>query len=238
MAALTLPELRLLARLFRQGVDGAAERLEVIARERGDELAALLRFPKGNLARVTDADDVAALVAATVEGAPRVRRDALQRSRRASARGLAETLCRISERREDGSIELHAPLLAEILLLWGPGCVVFGELGSVSAPRLRAILRECRGVASRSVILTRDAVLVFYETSRSRGVIRLHLHRVVYDVDALPVPIEQVPTRPVDTSEPEVPLAEDARQTVRRPRSKFFDALVEMALAAALGGTP
>lgn len=245
MAPLTMPELRQLARLHRAGVEGAAEQLEVVVRERGEELAELLRFPKANLARVAETDDAPALVAATIKGAPRLRRDALQRSRRASTSGLAETLCRISERRADGSIELHAPLLADLLHLWGPGYIVFGDLGSISVPRLKALLRECRHVVSRAVILTESALLVFYETERSRGAIRLHLQRVVFDVDALHIPIEQVPTQPSDTTDPDVPLADEPQCDItarpaaaRRRRRGFIERFVEVALAAALGGAP
>lgn len=242
MATLTIAELRHLARLFREGVDGARDRLETIARERGEEIAELLRLPRENLSRLDEADDIAALVAATVEGALRVQRAAVLRVRRASARGLAETLCRVSERRDDGSILLHGPLLAELLALWGAGWLVFGEWGSVGAPRLRAILRECRGVESNAVVLTRDSLFVFYEASRSRGVIRLHLQRVVLDGDALLVPIGELPVQPVDTPEPPPPLADDPR-TPRRPVARpaghgFVQRLLDAAVVYALGGGP
>lgn len=241
MAALTIGELRHLARLFRDGVDGARERLELLAIERGEELAALLRFPRENLARIALADDVAALVAATIDGALRIQRQALAQIRRSSARGLVETFCRLSEIRDDGSILLHGPLLAELLLLWGPGWIVFGERGSIGAPRLRAILRECRGVTSNAVVLTRESLFVYYEAARSRGVIRLHLQPAVIDVDALHIPIADVPVQPVDTPEPPPPLAEDPRPNARarRPRAAhhgFVRGLLEAALSFALGG--
>lgn len=254
MAPLNLVELRTLARLYRHGVEGAKEHLERLARERGDELAELLRFPRANLHAALGDPDLAALVAATIEGSARLKRDALARSRRHSARGLAETLCDVSERRDDGSIALHGPLLSEILLLWGAGCVVFGALGSVDAARLRAILRECRGVVSSAVILTHESLFVFYETARSRGVIRLALQRVVFDADALLVPIELVPAvatpdvpgavepmpHPVDTPEPSADTLDGVRPDARRPRPRdpFALRLVEAALTFALGGAP
>lgn len=262
MAPLSLVELRSLARMFRQGVEGAKDNLEVLARERVDELAELLRVPAAKLRHVLDADNLAALVATAIEHTARLRRDALIRSRRESARGLAETLCKVSERRDDGSIALHAALLGEILFLWGPGWLVLGSWGSVGAARLRAILRECRGVTSRAVVATNESVLVFYETACSRGMIRLHLHPVVADADALHVPIDTVPMSvvdthvtaepakeepvppepaplPIDTAEPPAPVAPVAgpvrRATGRRRR---FVRIVEAALSLAIGAQP
>lgn len=251
MAPLNLVELRTLARLFRQGVDGAKEELERLARERGDDLAAALRFPRANLDGALGDPNLAKLVAATIEGSARLKRDALARSRRGSARGLAETLCKVSERRDDGTVALHGALLSEILLLWGAGWVTFGSLGSVDAMRLRAVLRECRGVTSSAVILTDESLFVFYETARSRGAIRLHLQRVVLDVDALQVPTELIVVaeapdvpggmepmpHPVDTPEPTPSALDGERDHPRGARvgGRFALRLVEAALDLALG---
>lgn len=242
MGPLTYPALRQLARMHRAGIDGAGDELLHIARTRGPELADALRFPRANLERLAEAEDPVALIVATIEGAPRLRREAIQRSRRESASGLAKTLCSISERRDDDEIELHGPLLSELLLLWGAGWVVFGERGSVNAPQLRAILRECRGLRSTAVVLGARELFVVYETERSRGIIRLHLQRVVYDADALHIPTELVPVQPIDTAEPPIPLGEQpqmpAAHAARPRRGGFLRALVEVAVAAALGGGP
>jgi hypothetical protein len=260
VAPLSIGELRPLARMFRQGVEGAGESLELLARERGEELAELLRFPAENLRRAIDADNLAALVATTVEHAARLRRDTLGASRRASARALVAALRERSEPRPDGSIALDSLLLADILALWGHGAVVFGERGRVGAARLRAILRECHGVTSSTVVLATDSLVVRYETPCSRGTIRLHLLPIVEDDDALHVPIDDGPMNigaevpataptpvpepgPIDTTEPPPLLADDASAPPRaraQPRSRrgFVRWFVEAALAAAIGGGP
>lgn len=229
MAPLNVADLRSLARMFRQGVDGAREQLELLAHERGDELAAVLGFPRPNLDRVLDSGDLATLLAATIEGSFRLKREGLARSRRETARALAATLSEASERRDDGSAALHGALVAEIVALWGSGWIVFGTLGSVEATRLRALLRECRGVTSCSIILTRESLFVFYETACSRGVIRLLLQPVVFHEDALDIPIDLVSEvapmepappapdpRPIDTGEPVPALVEPTRPASRR----------------------
>ncbi|MGE0790087.1 MAG: hypothetical protein AB7S26_30720 [Sandaracinaceae bacterium] len=249
MAPLNVAELRSLARMFRQGVDGAREQLELLAHERGEELTAVLGFPRANLDPVLDTGDLATLVAATIEGSVRLKREGVTRSRRETARALAATLSDASEHRDDGSAALHGAL-AEIVALWGSGWIVFGALGSVEAARLRAILRHCRGVTSRSIILTRESLFVFYETACSRGVIRLHLQRVVFHADALHIPIDIVgdvapvepappapDPKPIDTTDPIPALVERARPAPR-PHRSFARHLVEAALTFALGGQP
>lgn len=94
----------------------------------------MLGFPRPNLDRVLDSGDLATLLAATIEGCFRLKREGLARSRRESARALAATLSEVSERRGDGSAALHGSLVAEIVALWGSGGSSSGR-SAASRPR-------------------------------------------------------------------------------------------------------
>jgi hypothetical protein len=256
---LNISELRSLARTFRAGVEGAKDNLEQLAHERGDELADLLRFPPANLQRALGEDNLAALLASTIEQAGRAQRDAVVRSRRDAARVLAARLGELSEHCDDGSVALDREVLGETLALWGSGAVAFGSRGTVDARRLRAILRECRAVTTGTVTLVGESLLLVYSTAQSRGMIRLHLHPVTEADEVLHVPLDTMRSRargsavldarapildtpeprPVDTSEPPPPLADDSRSSVQtRRRVGFTRRFVEAALAFALGATP
>ncbi len=201
MATVTVPELRRLAKLYRSSVDGAAERLADIIAEENDELPDLLGFPRPNLTRLLAAENAVELLVATIEGAPRVARDMKLRVLRAEARELGVLLAESAEHREDGTIALPLPVLDSLVTTWpGKGFLVLGERGSVDLGRLRALLRECRGLTSTAVVITELALVVAYTAPGARGLVRFVLQPIVHHVDAVVVPL----AAPVHVGEPAV----------------------------------
>ncbi len=191
MGALTLSDLRTTVRLHRQGVEGAGEQLLDLARTHGDDLARTLGVPLRNLDALDAHDDPAGVLAATIEAAPRVRRELRARRDVETARLLAMSIAERAEHRDDGTIGLDVALLREVTALHPGGVLTFGTRGSVGVPTLRAILREVRQLRTASVALTAQAVVVTYRAPGARGHIRLHLHAPVTRTDALLVPITE-----------------------------------------------
>jgi len=208
VAPVTVPELRGLAKLYRSGIEGAEESIARIIADSGDELPDVLGFPRPNLERLLDNPNAVELLVATIEGAPRVARDARNRLHREGARELAAIVAANAEPRDDGTVALPLMLVTQMLSLWpGTGLLVLGERGSVDLGRLRAVLRECRGLTSTSLVVTSDAVVVAYTTARSRGLLRLFLQPILRHVDALVVPIAPAPVEVVAALAPSVVIA-------------------------------
>lgn len=254
MEALTVAELRSLAKLHRAGIDGATERLQLIVRDERDALPALLSFPAKNLERLLGEEDPVALLVATIERAPRVARAARARLENERAQHIASELARKLVLDDRGDCELRVGALASIAKLGDHRHIVFGERGGVPTRRLRDLLHACRRVTACSVFVRTTTLDVIYKTPRSRGIVRLHLsfpapheHTIVVAMPD-PAPVVETATCAVPSC---VTLAEtpaagsgSARSARRRsPREHrsmpsfgryIFDAL----LAVALGGGP
>lgn len=174
-SSLTYGSLRQLARLYRVGIDGAADALAMLVDEHANELPELLGFPMANLDRLRAHDDPVGVLVATIEGAPRVARGLRERIHYDGAAALALQLGETATPREGGHLALDVELLVQTLRFYPGRVVTFGERGSLGSLRLRAVLRELRGVTATSVVVTREHVVVAYESTRSRGLIKLAL---------------------------------------------------------------
>jgi len=191
VAPLTRASLRHLARLHRAGVDGAEAQLAAIIEERADELPAALGFPMKNLERLRARENPLQILVATIEGAPRVARAMRDRHQVEAAVILAVRLAQTAERREDGHLVLDVALLGETLATYPGRIVTFGARGSVGAGRLRAVVRNLRGMTSAAVTITNEHVVVVYAGERMRGCLKLALHPPVVDGEALIVPLDR-----------------------------------------------
>lgn len=205
--SVTVAQLRGLARLYRRRVDGAAQMLTSIIEHSAHELPTVLGFPMKNLERLRDHDDPVEVLVATIEGAPRVARELRERISHESATAMAMRLAETARRRGNGHYALDSELLGEVLARYPGRVATFGTRGSCGSLRLRAILRELRGVRATSVIVTNDQIVVSYEGERCRGLIRLALHEPIVDDTTLIVPIDMrlpdMPTNLVDAPEHE-----------------------------------
>ncbi len=192
MEALSFAELRVAARLYRSGVEGAESRLLDWARHRRDDLARALDVPVRSLGALDAHGAPAAMLAATIERANTTRQARKASADAESARLLALQLVAQAEHRSDGTIAFDTDLLREVMGLHRGGAVRFGDRGCVGAAKLRAILHETRHLHATSVVLTAGALVITYRTTGARGHIRLHLHPHAPGVDALHVPIADV----------------------------------------------
>ncbi|MFO0680533.1 MAG: hypothetical protein U0234_00715 [Sandaracinus sp.] len=244
---LTVPDLRGLAKLYRRGVEGAREQLAAIIGERVAELPRLLGFPPANVTRLREHEDPVEVLVATIEGAPRVAREARMRAENERARALAAELGSTLVVDAEGTVDVDLSTIATIIELGDHRHVSFGERGAVETRRLRALLRECRRVSACSALLRESTLDVVYETARSRGIVRLHLQPAGAGVDvvlvpvtertrvALPevvAPIVEATTAPIATA----PLAARAPARTQPRRSQFASHFIEALVAAAFGG--
>ncbi len=239
MEALTYGELRSLALLHRRGVEGATDRLLAIVRDEQDALPVLLGFPAENLPRLLRAEDPVAVLAATIEEAPRVARAARSREEGTRAQSIAGELAGRLVLDERGDCELPVHDLALITQLGGRRYVTFGERGGVPTRRLRDLLRACRRVTSCVVLVRATTLDVVYETPCSRGTVRLHLSPAP-DEDAIVVPVpvkgaapKTLARSPLATTVLPTASSRGAPQPPRSLSQRFFEAL----LVAALGGS-
>jgi hypothetical protein len=187
--ALSIAELRGAAKLYRQGVEGAELRLRGIIEENLDDLPSLLNFPPENLHRLREHDDPVAVLVGTIEGAPKVLRGVKLRLENRGAAELAEQLGHSAVFDSAGNCELNLQLLAEIACLGDHHFVVFGDRGAVSSRKLHQLFHEVRRVSGCSALLTDNSLCIVYMTSRSRGIVRLHLQPVQLSADAVSVPL-------------------------------------------------
>jgi hypothetical protein len=188
--SMTAPQLRGLARLYRRRVDGAADVLASIIANNAHELPDVLGFPMQNLERLRDHENPVEVLVATIEAAPRVARDLRDKIWHETATAIAVRVAQTAQRRNGGHYGLDLELLGEALTRYPGRIITFGTWGSCGSLRLRAILRETRGLRATSVVLTDTQVVVAYEGERCRGLIKLALHEPVVDEGALIVPIE------------------------------------------------
>ena len=193
MASLTLAHLRGLASLYRNGVEGAEDSLLALATERTDEVARLLHLLPERLSRLEEHDDPANLLAGTIEAVPRLVRSRRDRAQCDAAASLAVRLAELAERRHGEGYALDVDLLREVLGLYPGRVITFGERGSVSAVKLRAILREVRNLHTTAALVTREHLVLSYQGDHCRGLIKLVLHPVILEHDTLLVPLGLVP---------------------------------------------
>lgn len=250
-AALTLPELRGLARLHRQGVDGARAELEEIIQTHADELPEIVGFPSANLDRLRASVDPVDLLVVTVEAAARRsrqrRHEAQVRAARAIALELAASIVRVG-----AAYTLSVSALYELTVAWpGRGMVGFGDFGGIGIPGMRSFLRVCQSVDEIDAVLHADSIVLRYRTGTSRGFVRLVLHPLVGDdVVVVPLPLAdpehgelaEAVAAPRDLSRPadppiEPPPPRQATSPRDRPSApslvrRFMDALVAVAAGA------
>ncbi len=187
---LTLSALRHLARLYRAGVEGAEDVLMEIIEERASELPDALGFPMQNLEHLRAHENPIEILVATIEGAPRVARAVRDEIYFESATMLALRLAQTAERRRDGHHVLDVALLTDMLGRYAGRVITFGPRGSVGAGRLRALVRSLRERASVIVTVTSEHIVIVYRGEQMRGLVKLVLHPVVIDHEALIVPID------------------------------------------------
>jgi hypothetical protein len=188
--SMTTAQLRGLAKLYRQRVDGAERQLAMIIEHNAHELPELLGFPLKNLERLREHEDPVEVLVATIEGAQRIARELRDRLAYEDASMLAVRLAETAVRRRDGHYALDLDLLGVLLVRYPGRVITFGTRGSCGSLRLRAILRELRDVRATSVVLTNDHIVIGYDGEGCRGMIRLKLHEVVVDDGTLVVPID------------------------------------------------
>lgn len=196
---LTLAHLRGLASLYRNGVEGADEALVAVATEHTNEVAGLLHLLLERVARLDSHDNAANLLAGAVEAVPRLVRSRREVAQQDAAASLAVRLAELAEHRPDETYALDVGLLSNVLGLYPGRVVTFGERGSVSSLKLRAILRETRSIDTTSVLVTREHVMLSYRGDHCRGLIKLVLHPVVLDGNVLLIPLGLVPSQPPPT---------------------------------------
>ncbi len=233
MDALTSRAFRHAARLYRAGVEGAGEQLVALAREHRVALREGRDGAWSGVAALDEGDEAAERIAAAVEAASGVRKGAA-----ASASELAWRLAERAEHRADGTIGLDVPLLRELVALPGFGALSFGARRALGVRRLRAILREIRGLDAVSVVLTAHALVITYRAPRARGHIRLHLHPPIGRADTLDVPLTEVRAAtpaiveaPLDAPHDpgglvELPYGADLPKPHRPPSRPFLDSLL------------
>ncbi len=206
MAAVMLAELRGLARLYRDGVDGVRDQLADVIAVSGSELPDILGFPRANLERLHRNDDPVGVLVDTIEGAQRVAREARGQAQRASARELAAAAAESAQVRLDGDIEIDPALVTAACAAWPTGGdIVFSERGGIDVRRLRSLLKECRRLPI-SMLLTTTSLNIKWATPRSRGYFKLWLRPAAIDADNLMVPLAAVPTSHVDIVAEAMPL--------------------------------
>jgi hypothetical protein len=192
VAALSLAELRHLARLVHQGVGGARERLAALIADHADDLPGVVGFAPEQLERLARSDDPVALLVATLDRVPEARRRARSRQQQKIATSLVTTLVDTACRDEAGAVHVDARLLAEVATRCGTRALRFGD-GAVETSRVRALLRACRGVPDLDVAIGSDRLVVRYAGRGMHGAVTLWLFPISPKVEALRVPLERVP---------------------------------------------
>ena len=190
--ALTIHELRGLARLHRADVEGADEQLAEIIADRGEELPALLHFSPSKLGQLREHDDPVGVLLALIDANRTKARDALRGQQREAAVRLAAVVAASAVVHLRGDVELDPRAVDALCGAWPNGAVVFGRRGGVDARRLRALLKECRSVPI--LMFASDAALnIQWDAGRSRGNIKLTLWPTAEDEDALVIPLLEQP---------------------------------------------
>jgi hypothetical protein len=240
--ALSLKQLRDLARLHADGIEGAGQEIEITLNNEPEEIAAVLGVGMDIIERVRSSDSPSTNLARLIEGHHRRKRQARVQDVQSDAYRLAELLgvtCVLSAR---GLVTMDLRLLAELLrFATGFDRLAFrvgGDMRSVDLRVLRALFRECRGVEVTDLHLGDEHLVLSYRTGRSQGLVRL-LHRapevteriLVVAVaqnlepavlDPLPARVDLPPTFP----DPEEPVRRSGPTPFRTALRHLLDALV------------
>jgi len=246
-STVTFADLRGLARLYRDGIDGAKQEISKVIRNDVEQLPSIVGFPPENLHQLADADDPVDLLVITIEAAARRARDDRRVAQKRIAHQLASALAVVATER-DSSVALSPRALFDIVSAWpGRGMLGFGDRGGVGIPGLRAFLRACRSVDELEATLTTDTLVLRYATSSSRGAVRLLLHPLVDD-DSVVIPLSVRPlelpltsvvaaSRSPSTSAAASRAARLLAPSSTRPGASFMHRFLE-AMSAVVGGAP
>ncbi len=213
--AVSMTQLRTLAKLFRDGVTGAEQRLVELADP--DTLSNLgLRGPV----------DVRRLVRAIEDYSGRQKHDRLAESRevaRAIAQKLAES-ARFNPKKN--RIDLDPVLLGELAATGGYPALAIDVGGKPKVlpplPMLKELFRRCRGVRVQEVFILGQTMTIYYRTDRSLGTYRLQVYpltRADQDVLVIQVPDVVRPTTPT-FPRPADPPPEPRPEAAAKPPAK------------------
>lgn len=232
MAPLTVPQLRSLARLYRDGVEGAAEQLDAHIEHGADHLAEVIGFPADEIPRLRATRDRVDVLVRTIEKAGAHHHAKRRASARSCAEGLVQGLLESACRVDAQWVEVDPMALGALVTCGGYDWLVLDtEFVVRGIPRglLRAFFRECRGVEVQSARVGTNMLVLCYGGPRSRGILRLGFHHVPADADAVCVPIGRVALRvpdPAPLRAAESVEADAAERTVGRsdPEEATLDA--------------
>lgn len=176
MAGLTLAQLRSLARMYRAGVDGAAQQLLELAQVRPDVLASLLHVT--HVRADLDEDVTARCIADRLDELDRTRRSVRKSDIILAARKLAETLGRNAQW-EGGRVHLDPHLLRALVATQVAGALSFERAGEVAAAidlaYLRRVLDACRTCRLTELYVESASLVLVYASIGARGRFRLTL---------------------------------------------------------------
>lgn len=201
MAPLTVPQLRSLARLYRDGVEGAAEQLDAHIEHGADQLAEVIGFPADEIPRLRATRDRVDVLVRTIEKAGAHHHAKRRASARSCAEGLVQGLLESACRVDAQWVEVDPMALGALVTCGGYDWLVLDtEFVVRGIPRglLRAFFRECRGVEVQSARVGTNMLVLCYGGRRSRGILRLGFHHVPADADAVCVPLGRVALRAAD----------------------------------------
>lgn len=239
--AVSLKQLRDLARLHADGIEGAGDELAVIINTHPEPVAAVLGVGADIIERVRSSDDPAANLARIIENHHRRRRQARVQDVQSDAYRLADSLGQSCVFDDRGHVRMDLALLSEVLR-FGSGFDrlafrIGDDMLSVDLRLLRALFRECRGVEVTDLHLGDEHFVVSYRTSMSRGLVRL-LHQAPEVTDRIlvvavalppaPVVLDPGPSRadpPPTFPDPEEPVRRHGPTPFRAALRHFLDAL-------------
>lgn len=184
--SLTIAKLRVLARLYRENIEGAADELHELIAQRWDELPEVLRNSPESVARIRDNEAPLDALAKAIEQRADCRNHRAEAAR-VAARVAASTL--IDDSHAGPRLAIPITPLRRILALWpGSGQLSFGERGGVDVGRLREFLRACP-TNPVLVVLHPRTLVVRYLTPSGFGRVRFALRSVQFGQSVLRVPL-------------------------------------------------
>ena len=190
MATLTITQLRSLVRMYRRGVEGAAEQLRELVQWRPDVVSSLLQVPAEEFAKLMLKDDTADAAATLLEQGDAERRGNAKRDALASARELGDTLSRMADW-QGHEVHLNSVAFRSLIATRARGELVFAvadddnpgdnpgnnteRLGALNLGYLRALFRECRACRLTALFIEGDYMHIVYSAQGARGRFRLLL---------------------------------------------------------------
>ena len=230
---LTLAHLRSLVSLHHAGVEGASAELVRLANGHEEHTKALrefLEFDGGPL-------DAETLIRA-IEVRPRLLREEHARTQHETAASLALRVAETAEPRAHQCFALDVALLGRALAAYPGRVITLGVRGSVSALKLRALVREVRAFRTSCVLITERHVVITYEGAQCRGLVKLMLHPVVHSAGALIVPLGFTRAISINAELPSEALDIDVPLVRLPPARPFLVAWLDAAREHFFGGAP